>query len=122
MNEVNLEHASLDDAVQALKGAARGIVKIGVSKPLPVPDGSSVEGNDTTTDNTVSSPMAEERSGSTPDERGDHEEDRTEVEGGNLEFDSRGAAAAQQQHGHEEAKIPELPNDDEIPPPPLPTR
>ena len=45
MNEVNLEHASLDDAVQALKGAARGIVKIGVSKPLPVPDnGSSVEG------------------------------------------------------------------------------
>ena len=40
MNEVNLEHASLDDAVQALKGAARGIVKIGVSKPLPVPDGS----------------------------------------------------------------------------------
>ena len=79
------------------------------------------EGNDTTTDNTVSSPMAEEQSGSTPDERGDHEEDRTEVEGGNLEFD-RSAAAAQQQHGHEEAKIPELPDDDEIPPPPLPTR
>ena len=45
VNEVNLEHASLDDAVQALKGAARGIVKIGVSKPLPVPDGSR-EGTD----------------------------------------------------------------------------
>ena len=77
------------------------------------------EGNDTTTDNTVSSPMAEEQSGSTPDERGDHEEDRTEVEGGNLEFDR--SAAAAQQHGGEEAKIPELPDDDEIPPP-LPTR
>ena len=79
------------------------------------------DGNDTTTDNTVSSPMAEEsRSGSTPDERGDHEDERTEVEGGGLEFDSRGASAAQ--HGGEEAKIPELPDDDEIPPPPLPTR
>ena len=76
------------------------------------------EGNDTTTDNTVSSPMAEEQSGSTPDERGDHEEDRTEVEGGNLEFDR----SAAQQHGGGEAKIPELPDDDEIPPPPLPTR
>ena len=54
MNEVNLEHASLDDAVQALKGAARGIVKIGVSKPLPVPDnGSSVEGEANYTYNTV---------------------------------------------------------------------
>ena len=53
VNEVNLEHASLDDAVQALKGAARGIVKIGVSKPLPVPDnGSSVEGETNYTYNT----------------------------------------------------------------------
>ena len=41
VNEVNLAHASLDEAVQALKGANRGIVKIGVSKPLPVPDSGS---------------------------------------------------------------------------------
>ena len=103
VNEVNLEHASLDDAVQALKGAARGIVKIGVSKPLPVPDGSSVEGNDTTTDNTVSSPP-----GSTPNEK--DEEDRTEVEGSDFDRGAQG-----------ENKFPELPDDDEIPPP-LPTR
>lgn len=36
MNNVNVEHATLDEAVQALKGAARGIVKIGVAKPLPL--------------------------------------------------------------------------------------
>ena len=65
--------------MQALKGAGRGIVKIGVSKPLPVPDGSSVEGEgkDTTRDNTVSSP------GSTPNET--DEEDRTKVEGSDFD-------------------------------------
>lgn len=36
VNNVNVEHATLDEAVQALKGAARGIVKIGVAKPLPL--------------------------------------------------------------------------------------
>ena len=41
VNEVNLAHASLDEAVQALKGANRGIVKIGVSKPLPAPESGS---------------------------------------------------------------------------------
>lgn len=39
VNDVNLAHASLDDAVQALKGAPRGIVRIGVAKPLPVKEG-----------------------------------------------------------------------------------
>lgn len=41
VNDVDLRHACLDEAVQALKGAARGIVKVGVSKPLPVPDSST---------------------------------------------------------------------------------
>lgn len=38
VNEMNLENASLDQAVQALKGAAKGIVRIGVAKPLPMAD------------------------------------------------------------------------------------
>ena len=38
MNDIDLENASLDQAVQALKGAARGVVRIAVAKPLPVPD------------------------------------------------------------------------------------
>lgn len=41
VNEMNLENASLDQAVQALKGAAKGIVKIGVAKPLPMADTSA---------------------------------------------------------------------------------
>nr|KAF6486001.1 multiple PDZ domain crumbs cell polarity complex component [Rousettus aegyptiacus] len=36
VNDVNLENSSLEEAVQALKGAPPGIVKIGVAKPLPV--------------------------------------------------------------------------------------
>ncbi|XP_056646321.1 patj homolog [Diorhabda sublineata] len=38
VNDTLLENASLDQAVQALKGAPRGIVRIGVAKPLPIPD------------------------------------------------------------------------------------
>ena len=38
VNEANLENASLDQAVQALKGAPRGTVHIGVAKPYPLPD------------------------------------------------------------------------------------
>ena len=38
VNDTNLENASLDQAVQALKGAPKGIVRIGVAKPLPIPD------------------------------------------------------------------------------------
>lgn len=38
VNNINLENASLDHAVQALKGAPKGIVKIGVAKPLPLQD------------------------------------------------------------------------------------
>ncbi|PIO36316.1 hypothetical protein AB205_0019010, partial [Aquarana catesbeiana] len=36
VNEINLEHASLEEAVQALKGAPAGNVSIGVAKPLPL--------------------------------------------------------------------------------------
>lgn len=39
VNATNLENASLEDAVQALKGAKLGKVQIGVAKPLPVRTG-----------------------------------------------------------------------------------
>ena len=57
VNDVDLSHACLDEAVQALKGAPRGIVRVGVSKPLPVPDSSTTisqhtSHGDSTADNT----------------------------------------------------------------------
>ncbi|KFQ34006.1 Multiple PDZ domain protein, partial [Merops nubicus] len=36
VNDTSLEHGSLEEAVQALKGAPAGTVKIGVAKPLPL--------------------------------------------------------------------------------------
>ena len=36
VNDINLENAALDEAVQALKGAGKGGVRIGVAKPHPV--------------------------------------------------------------------------------------
>ncbi|XP_042733360.1 multiple PDZ domain protein isoform X1 [Lagopus leucura] len=36
VNDISLENGSLEEAVQALKGAPAGTVKIGVAKPLPV--------------------------------------------------------------------------------------
>lgn len=38
VNDQNLESATLDQAVQALKGAPKGIVVVGVAKPLPLPE------------------------------------------------------------------------------------
>lgn len=38
VNSINLENATLDQAVQALKGAPKGVVRIGVAKPLPMTD------------------------------------------------------------------------------------
>ncbi|XP_041975812.1 patj homolog [Aricia agestis] len=38
VNDQNLENASLEQAVGALKGAPRGVVRIGVAKPLPLAD------------------------------------------------------------------------------------
>ena len=43
VNSVPLGNASLDTAVQALKGAAQGTVLIGVSKPLPVTESQMTE-------------------------------------------------------------------------------
>lgn len=40
VNDMNLENASLEEAVQVLKGAPKGVVQIGVAKPHPVADGS----------------------------------------------------------------------------------
>ncbi|XP_064477529.1 multiple PDZ domain protein-like isoform X2 [Ornithodoros turicata] len=41
VNDVPLHNAGLDAAVQALKGAPRGLVRIGVAKPLPLPPDTS---------------------------------------------------------------------------------
>ena len=49
VNNVRLENASLDEAVQTLKGAPRGRVLLGVAKPLPLPD----IGRTSTTDNFI---------------------------------------------------------------------
>lgn len=38
VNDVNLENSSLEEAVQALKGAPPGVVRIGVAKPLQTVD------------------------------------------------------------------------------------
>ena len=76
VNEVNLSHASLDEAVQALKGANRGIVKIGVSKPLPVPDSAS-------SNTTLSQEETTTQSGKELDRKGENAssgaDDNTEV-------------------------------------------
>ena len=53
VNDCDLSHACLDDAVQALKGAARGIVRVGVSKPLPVPDSSTTISQNSCEDNSA---------------------------------------------------------------------
>ncbi|KAM5298428.1 LOW QUALITY PROTEIN: multiple PDZ domain protein [Ctenodactylus gundi] len=36
VNDINLENSSLEEAVEALKGAPPGVVRIGVAKPLPL--------------------------------------------------------------------------------------
>ena len=43
VNDISLENSNLDMAVQALKGAPRGVVKIGVAKPLSLPESSSFQ-------------------------------------------------------------------------------
>ena len=98
VNDVDLGHASLDDAVQALKGAQRGIVRIGVSKSIPVPESEQeVEEEETHTRTSVS--------------------ENTEIrsEGSELntpEHEGNGSTTLE--------TLPELPPDDAIPPP-LPT-
>lgn len=47
VNEISLVSATLDQAVQALKGAAKGTVRIGILKPLPMPDQDESTSKDT---------------------------------------------------------------------------
>lgn len=42
VNDINVEHATLDGAVQVLKGTPKGSVKIAVAKPLTTNDTSQV--------------------------------------------------------------------------------
>lgn len=57
VNDINLENASLDQAVQALKGAPKGMVKIGVAKPLPMAD-TSINFDKSNNDSNISNNMA----------------------------------------------------------------
>ena len=93
VNDVDLAHASLDEAVQALKGAAKGIVRIGVSKPFPVPDSSQASQADDDDE--------------TPTHTHTSTSDNTEVRS------EMSDANGQNNHG----RIPDLPPDDAIPPP-----
>ncbi|KAJ2938542.1 hypothetical protein O0L34_g13040 [Tuta absoluta] len=52
VNGISIKNATLDQAVQALKGAARGVVKVGVSRPLPPSDASTSKSKSATTLNT----------------------------------------------------------------------
>ena len=78
VNDSPLEHASLDTAVQALKGAPQGMVRIGVAKPLPVPDTSQL----TTTTASGDQEDEEENSAAALDDNTATEEDNTEVRSG----------------------------------------
>lgn len=62
VNDINLENSSLDQAVQALKGAARGVVRIGVAKPLPLAD-NSLELSTASADGAVTGSTADDSSG-----------------------------------------------------------
>ncbi|XP_030385662.1 patj homolog [Scaptodrosophila lebanonensis] len=72
VNSINLENASLDQAVQALKGAPKGVVRIGVAKPLPMTDNSlkACSNASTTSEETLetqqSSPAPQSASASAP--------------------------------------------------------
>ncbi|XP_042660457.1 multiple PDZ domain protein isoform X10 [Tyto alba] len=48
VNDTDLENGSLEEAVQALKGAPTGTVKIGVAKPLPVDSSEGDLGDEST--------------------------------------------------------------------------
>jgi len=101
VNDVHLAHASLDDAVQALKGAARGIVRIGVAKPMPAqphPEGSMAD-EDTSARSSVTN-------GTASREEEEEEEEASEA------TDSVAAATDPRLRGYM-GTLPELPADDE---------
>lgn len=58
VNDINLENSSLDQAVQALKGAAKGVVRIGVAKPLPMADASLLSHHATENSNSADMKVA----------------------------------------------------------------
>ena len=92
VNNVPLANASLDTAVQALKGAAQGIVMIGVSKPLPVTESQVTDSQVTT----------------------EEEEDNTEVRSAVSDMDTDPANGKMERNNSISSDIPDLP-------PPLPT-
>ncbi|CAH2094886.1 unnamed protein product [Euphydryas editha] len=54
VNGASIKNATLDQAVQALKGAPRGVVRVGIARPLPSHD-NSIKSKSTTTLNTKTS-------------------------------------------------------------------
>lgn len=59
VNDINLENSSLDQAVQALKGAPKGVVRIGVAKPLPMADTSMQNQSDSSNQHADSKTISE---------------------------------------------------------------
>lgn len=49
VNEILLVNATLSQAVDALKGAPKGVVRIGILKPLPIPEQDEPASKDTVT-------------------------------------------------------------------------
>ena len=92
VNSVPLANASLDTAVQALKGAAQGVVMIGVSKPLPVTDSQVTDSQVTTSEDS----------------------DNTEVRSAVSDMDTDPANGKMERNNSISSDIPDLP-------PPLPT-
>lgn len=54
VNGISIKNATLDQAVQALKGTPRGVVRVGIARPLPSHD-NSIKSRSTTTLNTKTS-------------------------------------------------------------------
>ncbi|XP_070564544.1 multiple PDZ domain protein-like [Ptychodera flava] len=80
VNDIELENCSLERAVQALKGAPKGPVRIGVTKPLPISESAEME--------QIPSPLKEQHTQQAPPSQDDEhestdEEDQQEVSLGN---------------------------------------
>lgn len=56
VNDISLENSSLDVAVQALKNSTQGVVRIGVAKPLPLPENCQVSDNSRYVTRSIPSP------------------------------------------------------------------
>jgi multiple PDZ domain protein len=129
VNDIPLEHASLDTAVQALKGAPQGIVRIGVAKPLPVPDTSQLTTTASISDANIE--REEEENGQGNDVTTE-EDDNTEVRSGVSDMETDPAVrhqsaggiqhvAASSSPGRKSARSDSISSDIPDLPPPLPT-